>query len=232
MAVIQANIYNLHWPIQEYLDLRQSQRLFTAQGLGKMLLYLCIIRKEGVGSLSVSYCCFKHLLRLAFGPVSFFGLYSSGLSFLRVQRNIGCYRVSVSHFYLCEPILNQQQVVFSHLLRAAFGFMVCDLENRHWKRSNKGNYQLQVCQMCYADCLLLSFITMQTWKTSRHTKEALFPSVKVKEWFCFVGPHHTLEVKQHNQTMMKTRLRFFGLVLSSVPPLIKTKQQTIFCFII
>lgn len=99
------------------------------------------------------------------------------------------------------------------------------LKTHHEKRSNNGNNQLRMFQMYYTDCLLFYFITLQTWKTSRLKGEALFPSVKVKEWFCCVAPHHILEVKEHNQTMMYVRLRCLQLVLSSVPPLIKTKSK-------
>lgn len=43
---------------------------------------------------------------------------------------------------------------------------------------------------------LLTFLHFfQTWKTSRHTGEALFQSVKVKEWFCYAAHHHIQEVK-------------------------------------
>lgn len=56
----------------------------------KMLPCLCIIRKEDDASLSASCCCFKCLLRLTFGPVSFLGLYSSGFSFFAVQSPEKC----------------------------------------------------------------------------------------------------------------------------------------------
>lgn len=46
---------------------------------------------------------------------------------------VHCYRVSVSCIYLCEPIFNQQHFGFFHLLCAAFGSMVCELENRSQK---------------------------------------------------------------------------------------------------
>lgn len=90
MAVIQAYLQS-----PERLDLRQSQRLFTAQGLKKMLLYLCSITNEDGASCSGFYHCFKHTLRLNCGPRSSQELYLPGLSsrFFSVQRNTGCYCV-------------------------------------------------------------------------------------------------------------------------------------------
>lgn len=119
----------------------------------------------------------------------------------RVQRNIGCYRVSVSCIYLCEPDNKlATYCVFPPATCCIWLHGLWPLKIENEKQSNKGNNQLQICKMCYTDRLLFCFITLQTWKTSRHTEEALFPFVKVKEWFCCVAPHHILEVKQHNQT--------------------------------
>lgn len=53
-------------------------------------------------------------------------------------------------------------------------------------------YQPLTC----GDVLLTAlFCNFQTWKTSRHTEEALCQCVKVKEWFCCAAHHHILEVK-------------------------------------
>lgn len=46
------------------------------------------------------------------------------------------------------------------------------------------------------------FLFFQTWKTSRRTEEALYQSVKVKEWFCCVAHRHILEVKPHTVTFI------------------------------
>lgn len=74
-----------------------------------------------------------------------------------------------------------------------------------------------MCQLCNTDCLLFYLITLQTWKTSRRTEEALFLSVKVREWFCCAAPHHILEVKHCYETMMYMWLRWFRPALSLVP---------------
>lgn len=61
----------------------------------------------------------------------------------------------------------------------------------------------------YCPFVFFFFFIFQTWRTSRLTEEALSPSVKVKEWFCCVALHHTLEVKQ---TIHPYFLRLFNLV--------------------
>lgn len=50
---------------------------------------------------------------------------------------------------------------------------------------------------CLTYCPFIYLFIFQTWRTSRLTEEALYQSVKVKEWFCCAAPHHILEVKQH-----------------------------------
>lgn len=102
----------------------------------------------------------------------------------------------------------------SHLLHAAFGSMVGDLENRQWK-TGIWRKQVQVDQISCTYCPLLYFIALQTWKTSRRREEALFQSVKAKEWFCCVAPRHILEVKQHRDHYIKDYV-VFRRVLTSV----------------
>lgn len=77
----------------ERLDLRQSQRLFTAQGLQKML-YLCTITNEDSSWRSSFHHCFKHT-EVELWPRSSQELCLPGLSsrFFSVQRNTGCYCV-------------------------------------------------------------------------------------------------------------------------------------------
>lgn len=114
MAVIQLHIYNVYWQSQECLDLRQSQRLFTAQGLEEMLLYLCTIRNKDNASLSAWYCS----LRLTIGPMSFQGLYSSTFS----QSSEKC-RLLLWNCIMCLSMWLLTSCVFTP---TAFGSLICD----------------------------------------------------------------------------------------------------------
>lgn len=85
-------------------------------------------------------------------------------------------------------------------------------------------------QISCAYCPLLYFIALQTWKTSRRREGALFQSVKAKEWFCCVAPHHILEVKQHREHYINDYV-VFRRVLTSVPPVIQSVTALLCNFI-
>lgn len=68
----------------------------------------------------------------------------------RVQRNIGCYCVSVSCIYLCEPDNKlATYCVFPPATCCIWLHGLWPLKIDNEKQSNKGNNQLQICKMCY-----------------------------------------------------------------------------------